>query len=169
MSQDIFSQLDFFCKFKIFLFLINNKDFYQIMYLQNFKLSKIITEHKTICFYLNIYPCLSILHDLIDVNSSLLLFLNGEKSPLKYSQLIYELTLYFYKLCHFWLWWSTNIMISISESHKHSSWCSERHHVQVILKQLHIKRSVDNGKANGRCCGIIITNYSPNALHSTVR
>ena len=73
---------------------------------------------------------------------------------------------YFHKICHFWLWWSTNIMISISESHKHSSWCSERHHVQVILKQLHIKRSVDNGKANGRCCGIIITNYSPNALQS---
>ena len=73
-------------------------------------------------------------------------------------------SLYLHKLCHFWLW-STNIMISISESHKHSSWCSERHHVQVILKQLHIKRSVD-GKANGRCCGIIITNYSPNALQS---
>ena len=31
-----------------------------------------------------------------------------------------------------WLW-STNIMISISESHKHSSRCLERHHVQVIL------------------------------------
>ena len=85
-----FYNLNFFCKFRIFLFLINNKDFYQIMYLRNFKLSKIITEHKTISFYLNIYPCLPILHDLIDVNSSLLLFLNGEKSPLKNYQQINE-------------------------------------------------------------------------------
>ena len=44
-----------------------------------------------------------------------------------------------FKICMNWIdpakeWlWSTNIMISISESHKHSSRCLERHHVQVIL------------------------------------
>ena len=131
--------------------------------------SKITIMIEIILLIINLIHAISNVHGGTSFLTDLLLFLNGEKSPLKNSQLINELTLYFYKLCHFWLWWSTNIMISISESHKHSSWCSERHHVQVILKQLHIKRSVDNGKANGRCCGIIITNYSPNALHSTVR